>query len=158
MLSDADEVYNALFQSGLEHMTTNGNVDMAQKFRELDQNLLNSKEKYLKTLEVQVEAQNAVQTVNVQIEDCKQKLRELGENVQTATSLQGNAVSGATAAVNFMQNEYQNIASTQTLTEAIIKTSQNPTLQQKAKQLQSTVGRMSVQSSGRTVMPSVNRQ
>ena len=156
MVADADKVYNTLFQSNLEHMTKTGDVNMEEKLQELDQNLAASKENYLKALKIQLEATAALETVKNQIKDCQDKLRKLDENVKLATTLKGNAVSGATAAVNFVQNEYSDIASTRTLTDTVVKASSNGALQREAQRIQQQVG----DSSGRAVsfvMPPVNR-
>lgn len=118
MMEDTNDVYKALFDSTLEQMTARGSVDIPRKLDELKQNLEESKQAYLQAIQDELDVEATMKKVEAERADCLTKLEKLRRNVKAGVALDGRSVAGATGAVDFMEQDYQEIVSGRRLLEA----------------------------------------
>lgn len=115
MRNDTNRVFLALFDTNIDQMTAEGNVNMEEKLKELDEHLQTSKEKYLRAVQMQLDTANAEKKVEAERKTCAQRLETLESEVKKGISLETTAVAGATAAVNFVQKDYGDMVSGETV-------------------------------------------
>lgn len=118
MLDNTNEVYRALFDSTLQKMTAEGDVNIPQKLDELSRDLEESKQTYLRTVQEELDVQATIKKVQTEREDCLNKLNKLKKDVKAGVKLTGESVAGATGAVDFMEKDYREIISGKRLLEA----------------------------------------
>ena len=115
MMDDINKVLQALFESDLDTMVTKGNINMEEKLKELDDKIETSKTEYLKAVENQQEVVHAIAKVEEEQKTCLKRLNDLKSNTNKGLKLNSKSVEAAKAAVNFMQNEYMDVANGVTL-------------------------------------------
>lgn len=115
MRNDTNRVFLALFDTNIDQMTAEGNVNIEEKLKELDEHLQTSKENYLRAVQMQLDTANAQKKVEAERKTCAQRLETLESEVEKGISFGTTAVAGATAAVNFVQKDYGDMVSGETV-------------------------------------------
>lgn len=110
MMVDINKVLHEVFGSNLDDMVANGNIDMNEKLRELDDKLETSKEDYINAREKHYEVESAIKNVEKEQLKYEGKLFGLRYDVESGMKLDEGSVKAAKAAVNFMQNDYEAVA------------------------------------------------
>lgn len=111
MMADINKVLQELFGSNLDDMVANGNIDMNEKLQELDDKIEASKVEYINAMEKHYEVESTIKEVEVERAKYQAKLLQLKYDVETGMKLGAGSVKAAKDAVNFMQNDYQKVAS-----------------------------------------------
>ena len=111
MLADINKVLQELFGSNLDDMVANGDIDMNEKLQELDDKIEASKVEYINAMEKHYEVESTIKEVEVERAKYQAKLLQLKYDVETGMKLGAGSVKAAKDAVNFMQNDYQKVAS-----------------------------------------------
>lgn len=115
MVADINKVLGPLFGSNLDSMVAKGDIDMNEKLRQLDDKLEATKVDYLKAVEKHYEIENAIKKVKDEREDCAWKFNRLRGIAGKGMKLSSESVEAAKAAVNFMKNDYVDVANGVTL-------------------------------------------
>lgn len=115
MVEDINKVLGPLFGSNLDSMVAKGDIDMNEKLRQLDDKLEATKVDYLKAVEKHYEIENAIKKVKDEREDCAWKFNRLRGIAGKGMKLSSESVEAAKAAVNFMKNDYVDVANGVTL-------------------------------------------
>lgn len=110
MMDDINTVLQAMFESNLDTMVKTGNINMEEKLKDLDDKLETSRTEYLKAVESKQEVEYAIERIEKEQETCLKKLEDLESNTEDGIKMDSKSVGAAKAAVNFMQNEYMDVA------------------------------------------------
>ena len=117
MMDDINKVLHAMFESDLDTMVKTGNINMEEALKDLDDKLETSKTEYLKAVESKQEVEYAIEKVGREQETCLEKLKNLVSNTENGIKMDSKSVGAAKAAVNFMQDEYLDVANGVTMVE-----------------------------------------
>ena len=110
MMDDINKDLHAMFESDLDTMVKTGNINMEEELKNLDDKLETSRTEYLKAVESKQEVEYAIERIEKEQETCLKKLEDLESNTEDGIKLDSKSVGAAKAAVNFMQNEYMDVA------------------------------------------------
>ena len=119
MLKETNDVYQALFGTDLQSMTKSGSIGIQGGLASLDKELAKAKDEYIKAVKKHLEYPALKAKADAELANCNEKLAQLKVNAGEATKLTKTAHAPATAAVDFVEQAYQEVASGSTLVDAV---------------------------------------